>query len=125
MIMKWFLYAISLFYIAYGCCSILYTDETKKLVKSLFSNIDQKILATLPFIFGILFILSASSTSMPWFLRFIGLMAVIEGLVFFTIPKELYDKFMDWYLKSLSDQIYMLFGIIGIIFGIAILSWIL
>jgi uncharacterized protein YjeT (DUF2065 family) len=123
--MKWFLYAISLFYIAYGCCSILYTDETKKLVKSLFSNIDQKILATLPFIFGILFILSASSTSMPWFLRFIGLMAVIEGLVFFTIPKELYDKFMDWYLKSLSDQIYMLFGIIGIIFGIAILSWIL
>ena len=123
--MKWFLYAISLFYIAYGCCSILYTDETKKLVKSLFSNIDQKILATLPFIFGILFILSASSTSMPWFLRFIGLMAVIEGLVFFIIPKDLYDQFMDWYLKSLSDQIFRLFGIIGIILGTAILSWIL
>ena len=125
MIMKWFLYAISLFYIVYGCCSILYTDETKKLVKSLFSNIDQKILSALPFIFGILFILSASATSMPWFLRFIGLMAVIEGVVFFIIPKDLYNKFMDWYLKSLSDQIYMLFGIIGIIFGIAILSWIL
>ena len=123
--MRLFVYAISFFYIAYGCCSILYTDETKKLVKSLFSNIDQKILATLPFIFGILFILSASATSMPWFFRFIGLMAVIEGLVFFIIPKDLYDKFMDWYLQSLSDQIYRLFGIIGIIFGIAILSWIL
>jgi uncharacterized protein YjeT (DUF2065 family) len=50
---------------------------------------------------------------------------VIEGLVFFIIPKDLYDKFMDWYINSLSDQIYRLFGIIGLIFGIAILSWIL
>ena len=123
--MKWFLYAISLFYIVYGCCSILYTDETQRFVRSLFKDLDQKILSALPFIFGILFILSASATSMPWFLRFIGLMAVIEGVVFFIIPKDLYNKFMDWYLKSLSDQIYRLFGIIGIIFGIAILSWIL
>ena len=125
MIMRWFLYAISFFYIAYGCFSILYTDRTQNFVRNLFKNIDQKVLSALPFIFGILLILSASATSMPWFLRFIGLMAVIEGLVFFIIPKDLYDKFMDWYLKSLSDQIYRLFGIIGIIFGIAILSWIL
>jgi uncharacterized protein YjeT (DUF2065 family) len=42
-------------------------------------------------------------------------MAVIEGVVFFIIPKELYDKFMNWYLKSLSDQAYRLFGNICII----------
>jgi len=125
MIMKWFLYTISLFYISFGCCSILYTDETQRFVRSLFKDLDQKILSALPFIFGILFILSASATSMPWFLRFIGLMALIEGVVFFIIPKELYDKFMDWYLNSLSNQTYRLFGIISIILGTAILSWIL
>jgi uncharacterized protein YjeT (DUF2065 family) len=123
--MRLFLYTISLFYITYGCFSILYTDETQKFVRSLFKDLDQKILSALPFIFGILFILSASATSLSWFFRFIGLMAVIEGVIFFIMPKELYDKFMDWYLKLLSDQIYRLFGIIGIIFGIAILSWIL
>ena len=123
--MRWFLYAISLFYIAFGCCSILYTNETKNIVKSIFSNIDQKILSVLPFIFGILFIFSASTTRIPWLFRLIGLMAVIEGMVFIFISKEMYDKFMDWYLSSLSDQTYKLSGILGIIFGTAILSWIL
>ena len=123
--MKWFLYAISLFYISIGCCSILYTDETKKFVRSIFIDLDQKILSALPFIFGILFIFSASATRIPWLIRLIGLMGIIEGVVFFLIPKDLYDKFMDWYLNSLSDQTYRLSGILGIIFGTAVLSWIL
>jgi uncharacterized protein YjeT (DUF2065 family) len=125
MIMKWFLYAISLIWISVGCCSILYTNETKNYVRSIFSNIDQKILSALPFILGILFILSASATHIPWLFRLIGLMAVIEGVVFFIIPKDLYDKFMDWYLNALSDQTYRLSGILGIILGTAFLSWIL
>jgi len=123
--MKWFLYAISLVYISIGCCSILYTNETKNIVKSIFSNIDQKILSVLPFVLGILFILSAPTTRIPWLFRLIGLMAVIEGVVFFLISKSLYDKFMDWYLNSLSDQTYRLSGILSIILGTAFLSWIL
>jgi uncharacterized protein YjeT (DUF2065 family) len=123
--MKWFLYAFSLIYISVGCCSILYTNETKNYVRRIFNNIDQKILSALPFIFGILFILSASATCIPWLFRLIGLMAVIEGVVFFLIPKDLYDKFMDWYLNSLSGQTYRLSGILGIILGTAFLSWIL
>jgi len=123
--MKWILYAISLFYISIGCCTILYTDETQRFVKSIFSNIDQKILSVLPFIFGILFILSAPATRIPWLFRVIGLMAVIEGVVFFLISKDLYDKFMDWYLNTLSNQTYRLSGIFGIIFGTAVFSWIL
>ena len=123
--MKWFLYAFSLIYISVGCCSILYTNETKNYVRSIFSNIDQKILSALPFILGILFILSASATRIPWLFRLIGLMAVIEGVVFFLIPKDLYDKFIDWYLNLLSNQTYRLSGILGIIFGTAVLSWIL
>ena len=85
---------------------------------------DQKILSVLPFLFAILFIFSASSTRIPWLIRLIGLMAFIEGVVFFLIPKDLYDKFMDWYLSLLSDQTYRLSGILGIIFGAAVLSWI-
>ena len=123
--MKWFLYALSLFYISFGCCSILYTGETRKVVRNIFSNMNQKIFSALPFIFGILFILSATATSIPWLFRFIGLMAVIKGVVFFLIPKDRYDKFMDWYLNSLSGQTYRLAGILGIMLGLAFLSWIL
>jgi uncharacterized protein YjeT (DUF2065 family) len=123
--MRWFLYAFCFFGISIGCCTILYTTETRKFVKSIFNNVDQKILLAIPFILGILFILSASATRIPWLIRAIGLMAVIEGVVFFIIPKDLYDKFIDWYLNSLSDQTYRLSGILGIIIWIAILSWIL
>ena len=123
--MKWFLYAISLIWISTGCCAIFYTNETKKFVRRMFNDIDQKILSALPFILGILFIFSASATRIPWLIRLIGLMAVIEGVVFFLIPKDLYDKFIDWYLNLLSNQTYRLSGILGIIFGTAVLSWIL
>lgn len=123
--MKWFLYVISLIGISIGCCSILYTNETRRFVRSIFNNIDQKILLAMPFILGILFILSASATRIPWFIRAIGLISVIEGVVLLLIPKDLYDKFIDWYINSLSDQIYRLSGILGIIIWIAILSWIL
>ena len=123
--MKWFLFAFSLIWISVGCCTILYTDETRKFVKSISNNIDKKILSVLPFIFGILFIFSASATSIPWIIRLIGFMGVIKGVAFFIIPKDSYEKLMDWYLNSLSDQSYRLSGILGIILGTAVLSWIL
>jgi len=123
--MKWFLFAFSLIWISVGCCTILYTDETRKFVKRIFNNIDQKILSALPFIFGILFIFSASATSIPWIIRLIGFMGVIKGVAFFIIPKDSYEKLMDWYLNSLSDQTYRLSGILSIILGTAFLSWIL
>jgi len=123
--MKWFLYAISLIWIAIGCCMILYTDETKNVMKSIVKGIDLRILSILPFVAGILFLFSASVCRFPWFIRFVGLMSLIEGALAFSNPNNLYNRIMDWYLDTLSDQTHRLFGIITIILGIAILSWIL
>lgn len=123
--MTWFLYAFSLIGISIGCCSILYTNETRMFLRIMFEKIDKKILSTIPLIFGIMFILSAPVTRVQWPIRAIGLMAVFKGIVSFLIPKDLYDKFMDWYLNSLSDQTYRVFGILGIIIWMTILFWIL
>ena len=125
MIMTWFLYAFSLIGISIGCSSILYTNETRMFLRIYFEQIDKIILSTIPFILGIMFILSASATRIQWPIRAIGLMAVIKGVVFFLIPKDLYDRFVDWYLNSLSDQTYRLFGILGIIIWMTILFCIL
>ena len=122
--MKWFLYSISLIWISIGCCNILYTSETKNLMRRMIKGIDLKILSILPFVAGVLFLLSASVCRFPWVIRFIGLMSLIEGVLAFTNPSNLYDKLMDWYLDSLSDQTHRLFGIITIIIGAAVLSWI-
>ena len=123
--MKWFLYAISVIWIAIGCCTILYTNETRNVLKNIFNKIDRKIISVFEVIMGVLLLFSATASHHSWFIRLIGFMAVIEGGIIFLIPKNLYDEMIDWYLSSASDQTYRLFGIISIILGASVLSWIL
>lgn len=123
--MKWFLYAMSSIWIAIGCCIILYTDETKDVIRSIVKGIDLRILSILPLAAGVLFLLSASVCRFPWVIRFIGLMSLVEGVLAFSNPSNLYDRLMDWYLDSISNQTHRLLGTITIILGTAILSWIL
>ncbi len=123
--MKGFLYVISFFCIAMGCCTILYTDETRRFVKSIFNEIDRKFISVFELIMGILLLISATASRQAWFIRLFGLLAIIEGAVIFLIPKNLYDELIDWYLNSASNQTYRLFGILSLVFGTAILSWIM
>lgn len=123
--MNVFLYAMSFLFIAIGCCTILYTNETRTFLNRLFSKIDRKFLSVFEVIMGILLLVSASASHHPWFIRLIGLSAVIEGVVIFLLPKNLYDELMNWYVNSLSDQTYRLFGILSLILGTAMLSWVL
>jgi uncharacterized protein YjeT (DUF2065 family) len=122
--MKWFLYAISLVCIAFGCWVILYTKETRSFVKSLFNNVDRRIFSVFEAIMGILLLFSATATHHPWIIRLIGLLAIIEAGVIFLISKKLYDELINWYVNLASDNIYRLFGIISLVFGTVFLSWI-
>ena len=122
--MKWFLYAISIFFIAIGCCTILHTNESRKFIRSLFNKIDRKIISAFEVTMGILLLFSATATHHPWIIRLIGLLAIIEAGVIFLISKNLYDELMNWYVNLASDNIYRLFGIISLVFGTVFLSWI-
>jgi uncharacterized protein YjeT (DUF2065 family) len=123
--MRLFLYAIILLWVAIGCFTILYTSESRNVVKSIINNIDRKVISAFEAIIGILLLFSATASHHSWFIRLIGFMAVIEGGLIFFIPKNLYDELIDWYLNSVSDQTYRLFGIVSIILGTAVLSWVL
>ncbi len=123
--MRWFLYAISYSWIAIGTCSILFTDETRNVLKGIFKTVDRKILSVFEAVIGILLLFSAAESHHGWFIRLIGLMALMEGAIIFFIPKKLYDDLVHWYLSNASDQTYRLFGIISIILGTAVLSWIM
>ena len=122
--MKWFLYAISFLWITAGCWFIIYTTEYRNVMKRLFDKTNRKVLSVFPAIIGVLLFISASWSLHSWFLRMLGIIAVIKGGIIFFNPKNLYDEMMNWYLNSLSDQTYRFFGIISIIIGTAILSWI-
>jgi uncharacterized protein YjeT (DUF2065 family) len=122
--MKWFLYAISFLWITAGSLSIIYTTESRNVMKRLFDKTDRKLLSVFPAILGILLFISASWSLHSWFLRMLGIMAVIKGGIIFFNPKNLYDEMMNWFLNSLADQTYRFFGIVWIIIGTAVLSWV-
>jgi uncharacterized protein YjeT (DUF2065 family) len=39
-------------------------------------------------------------------------------------PRNSFEKIREWYLHTASDQTYRLFGIIMLIIGMAVFSWI-
>lgn len=123
--MKWFLYAFSLIWIAYGAWMILYTDPSRKVLKNLMTDLDHRILGVLTAVIGILFLFAASWSRQPWFIRLLGIVSTLKGGFLFWNPNNLSHKIMDWYLNTLSNQTYRFFGIIALILGTVILSWIL
>jgi hypothetical protein len=123
MTMKVIIYFLGFVYIAIGSICILYTREYVDALKKLIQEIPLKVLSSFPAVFGILFFVSASATTFPWFFRVIGILAFVKAVVIFTNSHNLYSRLLEWYF-DLSDQTQRRFGIISIIFGTAILFWI-
>lgn len=122
--MKGIVYLLGLTCIASCTVLILYTQETVNAFKNLFRTYPLKYLAAIPAVFALLFLIAASATTHPWVLRIIGLLAVCEAVLAFTNPHGIYSKLLDWYFGEVSDAAQRLFGIMGIIFGTVILTWI-
>ena len=122
--MKIILYAFSLIYIATGVCMILYTNETRNVFKQLV-QMGLKAMAVIAFVMGLLLILAASASHYPWFLRVIGVLALAEGVLLFLNPQDIMAKIYDWFLEQASDQTFRAMGIVTVIFGTALISWII
>ncbi len=121
--MKVIVYLLGFGYIAIGAICILYTSEYVDALKKIIQEIPLKVLSVFPAVFGILFIISALATTFPWFFRVIGIIAIAEAIVIFTNPHNLYSRLLDWYF-DVPDKTQRLFGIVSIIFGTAILTWV-
>ena len=122
--MKWFLFLVSLLWIAVGSGYILYTRQFREVMGNLIKGSNEKIIAGLAVVFGILFILGASQTRHSGFVIFLGIIAIAKGVFIFLDPQGYWQKVKAWYLDQASDQTFRLFGIIALIFGTALFSWI-
>ena len=123
--MKWILYSISMLWIVFGSCAVLYTAETRGTMKNLIKSLNLKILAWIPLVTGLLMVFSAAASHYPWFIRLVGLLAVIKGVFIILNPSGMMEKINQWYVDAASDQTHRLSGIIYIILGTAVFSWIL
>ena len=122
--MKIILYAFSLIYLATGVCMILYTDATRNVFKQLV-QMGLKTMSVIAVVMGLLLILAAAASHYPWVLRIVGVLALAEGVVLFINPQDIMGKIYDWYLEQASEQTFRATGIITVIFGTALISWII
>ena len=121
--MSLFLYLISVLWIAAGVCYILYTEKTRaQVVRCMGAN--ELILAGFTALMGLILFFSAGAAEHSWLIRIIGLLVIGKGAVIFFNPAGLRDKIYDWYLNRTSEQTDRFYGIIFVVLGTALLSWI-
>ncbi len=121
--MKWFLYFISFAWIATGSYFILYTGESRKVLKKIYFNLPREVLIVITIGFGILFLMSAPHSLNSWIIAVFGILAIIKGIFFFLNPGNMFEKIRDWYLYTATEQTYRFFGIIMLLLGTAVFSW--
>ena len=122
--MKWFLYIISIVWIAYGAWLILYTEQSRHLTRDLFTEGNSKIFGIVAAVAGLLFLLSTAHTLNPMAIGLLGILAMAKGALLFFNPGNIYARISRWYFESNSDQSLRLFGIIALVLGTVVLSWI-
>lgn len=121
--MAWFLYIISVVYIAFGCSAILAPTETKENMRLITEKGDRRIWAAVAIIFGVLFFFSYASSSHPWIIILVGILALVKGGVFLVNPGDLYERTLKWYYGELTEQTYRIHGIAALILGTVIFCW--
>jgi len=122
--MKWFLYFISITWIAYGAWQILYTEQSRHVMRDLFNESYTKVFGIIAAVAGLLLLLSTGSTLNPMVIGLLGILAMVKGALLFFNPGNVYGQIYRWYFESNSDQTFRLFGIIALILGTVVLSWI-
>jgi len=121
--MAWFLYFISIVYIAWGCCFILAPMESKENMRLITERGERRIWAAVAIIAGVLFILSFNASSHPWIIVLVGILAIGKGALFFVNPGGLYEKALKWLYGDLTEQTYRIYGIVALILGTVIFCW--
>jgi len=122
--MKWFLYLFSFFMVAGGAGLVLYTEDMRRYVNSLMTPANEKIIAIVAAVIGALLIASATSSHHPGFIVLLGMISLLKGVFIFFNPRGLYVPIRQWYLETATDQTFRLFGIIWLLLGTALFSWI-
>ena len=122
--MVWFLYGASIFFVVIGAGVILYTDWIREWTKRALGHKNIHILGLIPLIFGVLMVISAAWSEVFWLVLILGLIALAKGLYLLFAKREQVRLLAAWLMDKPSDQVLRLGGLIMVVLGTTLLSWI-
>ena len=120
--MKWFLYFMSLSLVFAGSMFILYTPWLKNLLQKLLNSCNLRWLFPLPLLLGALFIVSKDLLPYPFVALVLGILLLLKGISLLLAPRQI-DAIGKWWLDKAQDITYRFWGIIILILGITLFSW--
>jgi len=118
--MVWFLFVMGLIWVIGGTLMLFAIRVVREEYFSRIKIEDPRKWSPLPLAGGILFLLSASSSSQVTFIVILGLLSLLKGLVFLFGPREKVKGMIDWWFKA-SDKTYRVWGVVVMGLGIVIL----
>jgi hypothetical protein len=124
--MRVFLGIFSVLWIVAGVMLILYTDKVRGFYGKLFADADIRKLALLPVAIGLVLLVgSFSQKEMFWLLFILGFLAVSKGVYLFLGPVPQIKSLLEWWFTGASETTIRLWGIISLVLGTAVFSYVL
>ena len=118
------LYVLAILWIVVGTFLVLYTERTQEVFKKHFFTEQFRWLAALPLIFGFLLVVGAfSHKGMFWLVFVLGVLGILKGVFLIIGPSTQIKALLDWWFHKASERTIRLNGLISVILGTAILSY--
>ncbi|MGD8352648.1 MAG: hypothetical protein PVJ01_00670 [Pseudomonadota bacterium] len=121
--MVWFLYFVAVAFIAKGSYLVLYTEKALELGEAVLVKGNFRLWGIAGAAFGILLSIASFWSGVVWFLFLLGLMlAGMGAFVFLGEETKVQPLLRTW--TSMSETGLRMWGLILVVTGTAILSWI-
>jgi len=122
--MKIVLYIIALLWIAAGTFVVVFTDKAMGFLERTLRSKDLRRLSVLPFLFGSLLIVGAFyQKGIFWFILSLGLLAVFKGVYLVKAPPEQSKALMDWWFSKARPETVRVMGLVLLVLGITLFSY--
>ena len=122
--MKWILFAIALIWIVLGTWANLYPVQASKRLRSLVEGIAPRWSAIAALATGIMLLIAAPASNQgTGFVRLLGILGMVKGIVLFAMSKERYQRLLNWWFDPTKEQSWRVWGLLMLVLGVVILSW--
>ena len=119
--MAWFIRLVGLLWIIVGIIGLLATKRATLALNNFAKNTKRQSLGLLSLTFGVLLLISASSTQAIWFIVVLGIMACLKGATIILMPRQKFKAAIDWWLAA-PEIAYKGWASFILLLGIAMFS---
>ena len=122
--MKWILFCVAIFWIAWGTWSNLYPIQAHEKMRRAIQTITARPLAIVVLVVGLLLLIAAPASGQGvGFIRLIGLLGIAKGIAFFLLPKDRFERLLDWWFAPAKEKSWRVWGLVSLVLGVVLLSW--